>query len=216
MSTIIQKNKGGSMNIGRDFIKILSGFDLLSYEQSGNIVYAIDDQFILQYFNQQWESFAKENNSSDIIFSSNIGCNILTNITGPLRHFYYKKYNDVLNSRTIFEHEFECSSPEKYRKYHQRVIPLPLTSGLLITNSKIQEYPHLQSIQHHHSSNLLPYLNSDGEICQCSNCRKVKNMDYENRWDWIAKFIVSLQPNTIFSVCDECMNKYYNDIDLYN
>lgn len=202
------------MNIGREFIRALAGYDLSKFENSPNVIYALDSNFRLQYFNKKWEEFAVENNGADLLLKYNIGSSLYEVLVEPLRDYYLDHYHMVINNEKIFQHDFECHSARLFRKFHQKAVPLENQRGLLIENSLVISYPHIYDNPHHHNSNILPYLDKNGLLHQCCNCRKVLNLDIENKWEWNSGFIEKLPENTEYTLCPDC-EEYYHPHSAY-
>lgn len=60
----------------------------------------------------------------------------------PFRDFYLNVYRNILKTGTAWEHDYECSSPEAYRIFHETAYPLHDLEGILVVSSLLLEKEH--------------------------------------------------------------------------
>lgn len=60
----------------------------------------------------------------------------------PLRDFYVSVYQRVLDTGRAWDHDYECSSPDTYRIFHERAYVLHNLEGILEVNSLTLEKEH--------------------------------------------------------------------------
>ncbi len=189
------------------FVDILDKIDFDTIENSPHSIYAISKKFELIYLNQGWFNFAKENNGEpDISEKFKIGTSIFKGIKGIVSEYYYDKYSTILKTLKPWSHEYQCSSNELYREFLQNVYPLKKGEGLLIVNSLKIEEPHEVLTSHNNS-----YLQENGFIVQCCNCRKTQKADDHDIWDWVPHYIEKMPPNVSHSICPVCFDYYYKN-----
>jgi hypothetical protein len=126
-----------------DFYKLLDIFDPDTLEQDRNVIYAIWVNLTFCYFNPSWLLFARENGGEpEISLRFGIGTYLGDAITGPLKEFYVNAYKQVIADGKPWHHDYECSTPEKYRVCHQTALPFHNQSGIIVINSLTMERAH--------------------------------------------------------------------------
>jgi hypothetical protein len=191
------------MKIERDFLKCVKAtfdFDF----QSPNLVYGLWADLSLAYTNAEWFRFAKENNGEHILDTWCLGKNILDATPDVLLSFYKTLYSKGLESRHPIEHIFNCSSPRVERKLLMRILPLREGEGLLVETSTIVEIPHVLSLYVSEQ-----YVDENGIITQCSNCRRVRKTDGSSQWGFIKELMEKSHPNISHGLCSTCLEWYY-------
>ncbi|NSW45150.1 MAG: hypothetical protein HPY79_04990 [Bacteroidales bacterium] len=186
-------------------LTILENFDFNTLEESAHSVYAISNNFELIYFNQAWFNFAKQNNGEPIISSKyKIGTNIFDGMTEIVSKYYFEKYQYILHTKKVWHHDYQCSSSNIYREYHQSVYPLKNNKGLVIINSlKVEKKIH-DTYNTDYS-----YTQEDGFVVQCCNCRKTQRNSDKQIWDWVPAFVEKMPQNVSHSICPICFDYYY-------
>lgn len=192
------------------FKLILAGIDFETIEKSPHSVFAVSSELKLIYFNQAWFEFAKENNGEpEISTRFHLGTPFEAGLSGLLKDFYIESYKAVMKEQKVWSHEYECSSSSNYRLYYQDVYPLKNGEGILIVNSLqidriIEDY--FRQVSTFSISN---YLNSNGKIIQCSNCRKTKRKKQSGIWDWVPILVEEIHENINHSICPICYDYYW-------
>lgn len=200
------------MKIDESFRDALSGLDIEKLDESPHVIYACDKNLRIRFFNKAYENFAKDNGGEEILESCDIGTDLSKVYLEPYKSYYLDSYKNVLDQEVTFEQDYECSSVDTFRKFHLTAQPLNSGQGILFYNSLSVSIPHVyEDHSHHHNSHFLPYIDSKGAISQCISCRKVKNFDIENRWDWIPQFIEKPHPHIVHLFCPVCKQQYYTD-----
>jgi PAS domain-containing protein len=140
-------------------------------EADTSVIFCLDPNLTITYCNPAWDRFAKENGGSELYRPSVIGRSILEFIGGPQRDYYARTYKRLLAVAEPWDHEYECSSKEVYRRFHLRAVPIKKRAGLLVINSLRVERPH----------QLVPcepleevYRDSTGLIIMCGSCRRTR------------------------------------------
>ena len=128
------------MIIANKFLLLLSKYDPDSLDRQTDAIYGLWPDGTIAFLNQGWFRFARDNNAIDIDRWS-LGTSIYTAIPDSLLQFYKTRYSQVLREGGVWEHVYECSSPEMFRLFHMLTYPLA-AEGLLVINSLRNEMPH--------------------------------------------------------------------------
>ena len=196
--------------LDREFRTLLQNHNIEELDVYSGVVYGIWEDFRIAYLNPGWFHFAKKNAGEPQISQEwGLGQSILDCVSGDVKEYYEAHYNECLTSHKVWEHEYECSSDEIYRKYHQIVYPLGEHEGLLIVNSLVVEKPHDLSQKQVRAANKSHYLDKNGLICQCAYCRMVKNFREVERWDWVPEWVKECPENTSHTFCPTCFSHYF-------
>jgi hypothetical protein len=193
-----------------DFSGLLNCFNLETLENDPNSIFGLSTDLTLNYLNPGWFNFAKENDGEPAISDRFIlGTHIGDSINGLARDYYLDVFQSILQTGKVWHHDYECSSPEKFRIYHQSVYPLYNRSGLVIVNSLVKEQPHdANSKMPHHPIKKL-YTQKTGFINQCSNCRRVQRTSQQDVWDWVPAWVEQMPKNTSHNFCPICYEYYF-------
>jgi PAS domain-containing protein len=189
---------------------LLAGFEAATLDGDANVVYALDSQLRLAYVNPAWHRFARENGAASCISQHyRAGTPVLDAIAGPLRDFYAEAWRRALEGGAVWQHDYECSSADRYRVFHQTVYPLRGRGGLVVVNSLVVDNP--MALEERAAAwPVLPvYRNADGLITQCSHCRRVQRADDSPRWDWVPAWVSDPLPETSHGLCPFCYDYYY-------
>jgi len=193
-----------------DFPTLLSGFNLETLESHSSSIFGLSSDLTLNYFNPAWFQFAMENNGEPAISERfGLGTYVGNAIDGTARDYYLDVYQTILQEGRVWHHDYECSSPQKFRIYHQSVYPLFNSSGMVIVNSLVREQL-FDGITRSPSPPIkMLYTQETGFITQCSNCRRVQRATQQDVWDWVPAWIEQMPENTSHSICDLCFEYYY-------
>jgi hypothetical protein len=118
-----------------------AGFRLARLEEDPSIVYMLGPELRIVYCNRAWDDFAALNGGVGINRQAVLGASVMEAIVMPLRPFYARGFGGAQRESRAWEHDFECSSPELYRLFRMRVLPLA-DSYLMVENSLRVERPH--------------------------------------------------------------------------
>ena len=192
------------------FISKLAGFDFETLENSPNSIFGLSKDLKLIYFNKAWFDFAKQNKGEPGIPDCfKIGTPIEKSISGVLKDFYINQFKKTINGVKAWKHEYECSSSKVFRLFSQDSYPLKNHEGIIVVNSlKIERViDRNNSSRHQFKSGI--YLNENGLITQCSNCRKTQRTGEPEVWDWIPLLIEQPLKNISHSICPICFDFYW-------
>ncbi len=197
------------------FKLLLAGIDFETMENSSHTIFGLSKDLKLIYFNQAWFEFAQQNNGEpNISLLYPIGTPFENGISGEIKTFYIENYTKVLRDLKVWKHEYECSSPELYRLYYQDVYPLKNGEGIIVINSLKVEIPHDKKDKNKSVLAIKEYVNANGFITQCTNCRKTQRPKELEIWDWIPNFVLNPPKNVSHSICSICYDYYWKSEDL--
>ncbi len=198
------------------FETLLQPFRQDEIDAAANIIFGVWSDFRLAYFNVSWQKFAEANGAPPILSSVEyLGTSVLDVCGDALRPYYEDWFTSCLSAgvEDLFpnQREYECSSPEHYRKFAMTLYPLGKGDGLLVVNSLVTESAHGDRQGPHCAADLSVYLGADGIIHQCSHCRKINNPQEKNRWDWVPDWVQSSPLETSHGICPPCFDFYYRE-----
>jgi hypothetical protein len=162
---------------------------------------AIGVQGEILWFNRAWRRFAHANGGADVLDRFGVGAIYFEGIAGQLRDVIRDMFADSLHAGRVVEMEYECSSAEVRRTMRLRALPIP-GAGLLLEHSCIRQRAHVSE-----ASDAL-YLDGEGIIVQCSNCRRVRQSE-AGQWDWVPDWVKQPHPATSHGICEVCLGFYY-------
>ncbi len=173
-------------------------------------VYGVWPDFRLAYFNPAWFRFAKDNAGEPAISARwGLGASILDAIPPGVREFYETSYRECLRTGNIWTYEYECSSDSIFRLLAQVVYPLGRAEGFLIANSVRVEKNHDSKERMAKPPDDHVYRDQDGFIHQCACCRRVKNLDEPERWDWVPAWVAQIPVAASHTFCPPCFGHYF-------
>lgn len=170
-------------------------------------VYGVWPDLTLAYLNPAWFRFAGENQGEPTISREwSLGRSILDAVPAPILPFFQTQYGRCLAEGRPWEHHYECSSPESYRKFHLNVFPLGNAEGLLLVNSLVAESPWTPT-----ESPLQPdrYRARNGILIQCCHCRRFRRNDESATWDWVGVWVKQMPEQVSHGLCESCLGFYY-------
>jgi len=200
--------------ISSEFETLIGGKRLDDLNSHPNSVYGLDSNLNISYLNPGWFEFAEDNGSNVFVSDEwSLGTNIFDCIPNVLESFYRDLYETTLSEKgaTVVprQSEYECSSPELYRNFSMHLYPMG-KDGIVVVNSLIVEEPHKsRSVDGLIEFEKKDYLDENGILHQCANCRRTQNLNTPERWDWIPIFIEKPYPKTSHGICSVCMQHYY-------
>jgi hypothetical protein len=198
------------MKFSKDFKKNLAHMDMAPLNASMNTIFFLDSQLIIRGYNDYYVHFATQNGLLDIESKFGLDCPVLEAISPELRSYYEQSWQKTLLANRVFTQEYECSSPEQIRRYYQTAYPIYGGTGLIVISTcmfTLENDSDEVAVMPQHTR-------PDGFVVQCSNCRKVKNHDFEEQWDWIPQWVGNPPSNTSHGICAYCIDHYYPDLSL--
>jgi hypothetical protein len=194
-----------------DFRFSLKGIDFSTLERSRDCIYGLSKKLKLTYFNPAYTLFAKENGmDKSRLGKSQLGKSIISTIKGAeIREFYIEKYKHVIDTGDVWHHDYECSGKKEFRMFHQRVYPLANGEGLIVRNTLTVNLPMHHTERKAFDPVEMRYVQSSGNITQCSNCRHTQSMKQPEIWHWIPAWVEQMPPNASHSICPVCFDYYW-------
>lgn len=197
------------MHIVPEFAKAIAHMDLDFLCASKDVVCIVDRDLNLMGYNNAWVDFARNNNGENALSKFPLRASISEAGEGLVRSYVLQGYERALRDHKPFEHQYECSSPEKFRIFHQTAYPIAGSKGLVITHHLLVEKDHQES----EKSFISRFENNHEILTQCANCRKVRDPQEESTWFWVPSLVHKQLPNISHSICTPCLDHYFPDID---
>jgi len=186
---------------------ILRNYRLESIHASDETVYVVRPDLTLVYVNEGWSKFAYENGGEPTISNRwPIGSSIADAIPQALRPFFTDKFSNCLQTRSPWQHRYECSSVEQYREFMMTIYPLGDSRGLLVVNSLFKNSQH-DRVGHPPIEEW--YRDESGMILQCVHCRRIKRPQLRATWDWVPVWVESYPQNMSHGLCEPCFGYFY-------
>lgn len=177
---------------------------LRTLRNSEQVSFVLDSSLNLAYHNKAWDRFARENSAPELAGGAAIGTNLLSVIEKHLRPFYREALHKVTRENTIWEWEYECSSPDLFRKFLMRVHPIKPSGWLLVTNSILVEGEHAPG-----NTDFKDYVDAHGKIHMCAHCRCSRRTATPERWDFVPANLKLEGANVTQGLCPICKNYFY-------
>lgn len=197
------------MRIDPEFLRKIEYLDLDSLETSPDTIYIVDDDLRLRAHNHAWTTFARDNGGQAILSRYQWGDPIDAAFPEELKGYYRKAYHQALVDKKPFAHIYECSSPDRFRRFRQTAYPLANAAGLLISNHLVEGRGQQEPAEEFDRK----YFDRQGHITQCCHCRKVRDPANTRRWVWVPALVEQPVANLSHTLCPRCLDFYYPDLD---
>jgi len=192
-----------------------AGLSIRDLQISRSIIYILDAESRIVFCNWAWDRFAAQNKGVNLTHLSVVGKSVLDVVPDPLQLFYRTAYATARKTHQPWIHNFECSSPETFRLFHMRVLPIG-GPYLCVENSlRIERLHEADRAEIHPATSR--YVDQNGVIVMCSHCRRtrqVRNIG-SPRWVWIPEFLNAPPGEVNYALCDLCFRFFYPDTDGY-
>lgn len=195
--------------------EVLARWDLAAMEAHRDSVYGLDPDLDLIYVNPAWLHFAAENGGQPAILREwPLERCVLDAVPAALKAYYTGLYQRAVagegaGPKTPLQHEYECSSPARYRRFLMTLYRLPGAVGLLVVNSLVAEQSMSERGRPVCGPDKARYADADGIIHQCAHCRRVENMVEAGGWDWVPEWVEKSPVETSHTLCAFCLDHYY-------
>ena len=189
----------------------LNGIDFKTLENSKYSIYGLSEELNLIYVNPAWIHFAQENGGNDTLLENlPLGSSVIKTFYGEtIKNFYTKNFMKVLETGKPWRHEYECSSLNKFRRFHQETYPLKNGTGLIVINTITINSPMKDKGRNSLKASGNRYLNDTNFITQCSNCRCTQRVKEPDVWDWVPEWVENMPENSSHSICPICFDYYW-------
>jgi hypothetical protein len=138
-----------------------------------------------------------------------LGLSVIDLTPAPLKEFFEKGYRNALSTGRVWQHCYDCSSPELFREYQMRVYPNRETAQLVVVHSLVVETPHFISERDLFAPNEEVYADRNGIVTICCECRRTCRAGESSVWDWVPAYIERAPQRISHGICDACLNIYY-------
>lgn len=195
------------MSSDSNFAELLKNYFPERLLTSEDTIYGLRPDLTLSYFNEGWTQFARDNGGEPAISRDwPIGRNFQEAIPLELRPFFEVHFEKCLDEHCPWDHQYDCSSPSKCRRFLMRAYPLKSGQGILVVNSPIYE-----SGSNCEASEIdeEQYRTAEGLIIQCCHCRRIRRRSTKKAWDKISEWATHFPRNTSHGVCEPCFGHFY-------
>lgn len=179
---------------------LFPAFDEALLSASPSTIAVIDRDGEVLWRNPAWWQFAIDNGADAASVSIP---SYFDAIQGSFRDHYERAFANALATDTVFEQEYECSSPQRRRLFRLRAMPIG-GAGLVLEHSLIAEAPLPADAEWPASA----YEGPQGTIAQCGNCRRVHHLP-SSAWHWVPALIENVHPKTSHVICPSCVGFYW-------
>lgn len=193
----------------------LGGFDRDVLDaHSGNIV-AVDPQLRIRFVNSAWRRFAAENGGEPQMSRRwGVGASLMDAIPEALHEYYRRLFRRVLRLHGQRDlrppsHEYECSTPDTFRRYAMTIYPLPRQAGLLLVHTLRTQVPIEGTPGFQEAAAGDAYVAHDGLVRQCACCRRVRSVQDQVQWHWIRDWVRLCADRISHTLCPLCSVQYY-------
>jgi hypothetical protein len=178
-------------------------------EHDPAVIYVVDAGIRIVYCNAAWDSFALANGGDSLLRPAPIGRDLMAAVPWDLHEFYLRAFEEVRRSGSPWDHQYECSSADVFRRFHMRVVaatPGDPGTPLIIVNSLEIEQPH------QHAPGLedrRSYRDRNGIVTMCCHCRRTKRPEALEVWDWVPEFVREPPARVSHGLCAWCFQLHY-------
>jgi hypothetical protein len=178
---------------------------LQTLDASDDVAYVLTPERVIVRTNAAWERFAAANGGAALALDPPYGALLDALLPVALRSFYVDAFTRAQATGERWEHDYECSSPERYRRFH--MVAYPFDGALVVVSSLRIERPHDRP---ECPPDDAAYA-VDGIITMCSHCRRVRHPAGSLRWDWVPDYVRAPLPNLSHGLCEPCYEFYWGD-----
>lgn len=195
-----------SPRIAPRILRFLPDQQLAEFERSHNTVLVLWPDLSIAYVNPAWVRFALENDGEPAISNSwSVGACVLDAIVPPVRSFFEDHYRRCLRERRAWDFEYECSSADRFRVFHLCVTPTRDAEALIASHSPRIDFDCVRDESPPIPTN---YLQADGALRQCCECRRFQRTPPAHQWDWVPTWIRCRPPHVRLILCPTCGSFY--------
>ncbi len=184
------------------FAPALAGFDLDALDASEDVVLVLDAELRIRGVNAAYLRFGAENGDPGVCSRDLLGSSAVEVAHEPARSRAAALYRAALRDGDVVTDEYECSSPERHRRFQLSCYPLPGARGLLVSHHRVVEGPH--------PDEAVPladvHVDDDGVVVQCCSCRRIQDRTRTDAWDWVPALVRAPHPRTSHAYCGPCLD----------
>ena len=174
--------------ITTEFADLIGNELLERFNSHPDSAYGLDSEYNIAYLNPGWYKFAEANGSN--IFDVDawpLGRNIFESFPKVLVPYYKNVITSALDERETSIRptsvEYECSSPDMFRRYCMHIYPVGNDSIVMVNSLAIEELrvsDHIDGLLYFEEED---YIDNNGLLHQCSNCRRLKYLASPEQWN---------------------------------
>jgi len=178
---------------------------LSTLEASQDVCCHLDAELRITYCNPAWDRFALANSGGFALSHRVVGSMIMDFVPSELIEFYSAMFADARDAVIAFD--YECSSPDLYRRFQMQILPVEQPTGYMVINSlRIEE----KMQGRRPALTLCPeYVSDAGIVTVCSHCRRSRRVDAPDQWDWVPANLKPSQLNVSHGLCPTCHAYFY-------
>jgi hypothetical protein len=176
------------------------------FNLSSNTIYRVDKNYRITAFNAAYEEFAVRNGGTQILDRWGVGSSILDSAPRIVRKQIQQLYDQAFAGQVV-ELDYECHSPDQFRRFVMRLIPDNET--VIAEHSLIVNHPHHHILDLSLDLILKLYIQPNGMILACCNCRKLRSAHDPGRWDLVRAPIQQLPANLTHGICAVCTHHLF-------
>jgi hypothetical protein len=168
------------------------------------VSYVLDEQLRFVYCNPAWDAFAISNGAPELALNALAGQSLFKAIPPVLQPFYVDGFHLIRAGNESWEHIYECSSPQEFRRYKMR-LDLILGSWFLVRNTLVIKRAHEKPVRPGRHN----YVADTGFVAMCCNCRCCRRTGKAQKWDFVPEYVAD-PPRTLEHIlCPNCLHAYY-------
>ena len=180
-------------------------FAALEAERASACLLGLD--LSVQYVNEAWRRFARENGAPELGGSWRSAGPITRFFDRPMRELFEARLARVLTRNQAWSYLYECSSPDVYRKFNMRVASTALRDGLIVVHSRVVDVAP-DTVDEALGDLVRIYTDERSLLVQCSGCSRVHHPS-ESSWDWAPGLVTAERENVSHGICPTCDFQYY-------
>lgn len=186
-----------------------AGLSFRALETNSSVLYVLQGDFKIIFCNESWDRFALQNGGNHLDRTSVLGTSVMDVTPAILRPYYATLLAKARISGQILEHEIELSSPEMFRLYRMRVLPIG-GPYLCIENTRCVERPQDLAFARK-SKTASDYEDENGCITICCNCRRTHCLrgTIDRNWHFVPEHLAIPPAHVKDNLCPKCWAKYY-------
>jgi hypothetical protein len=186
-----------------------AGLSFRALETNSSIMYILEGDSRIIFCNESWDRFALQNAGSHLDHISVLGTSVMDVAPGILRPYYANLFAKARTSGQIMEHEIEMSSPEMFRLYCMRVLPIG-GPYLCIESTRCVERPQERACALRFKTPS-DCEDESGHVTICCNCRRTQRTTgtIDADWEFVPEFLVIPPPRVRDNLCPTCWAQHY-------